>query len=169
MGAPQGGASPARGLQARLSMAPSGGPLAVLDTDIVVTALIGDERASSYQILRAMSTGAVHVALSDAFLVELVRTVRNQHRHGLILDAARAFEVALDLGLHGELRRPPGWDWPSVPDPNDRWIPDLAYDTGVDFIVTWDRHLLDAKLPFPVEVVTPPELLRRLRTRTSTS
>lgn len=168
MGAPQGGASPARGLQARLSVAPSGGPLVVLDTDAVVTALIGDESASSYLILSAVGTGAVRVALSDAFLVELVRTVRNRYRRGLILDAARAFEAALDLGLNGEFRRPPGWDWPSVPDPNDRWMPDLAYDADADFIVTWDRHLLDAELPFGVEVVTPPELLRRLRAHATT-
>jgi putative PIN family toxin of toxin-antitoxin system len=143
-------------------------PLVVLDTDTIVTALIGDEGASSYQVLNAVGTGDVGVALSDAFLVELVRTVRNRYRQGLISSASRAFEVALDLGLHGELRRPPGWDWPSVPDPGDRWMPDLAYDAGADFIVTWDRHLLDAELPFGVEVVTPPELLRRLRTRAPT-
>jgi putative PIN family toxin of toxin-antitoxin system len=123
------------------------GPLVVLDTDAVVTALIGDEGASSYRILRAVGAGDIRVALSDAFLVELVRSVRNRYRQSLILNAARAFEVALDLGLHGELRRPPGWEWPSVPDPEDRWIPDLAYDAGADFIVTWDRHLLDAELP----------------------
>ncbi|MCA3748198.1 putative toxin-antitoxin system toxin component, PIN family [Rubrobacter taiwanensis] len=138
------------------------GPLVVLDTDAVVTALIGDEGASSYRILRAVGAGDIRVALSDAFLVELVRTVRNRYRQGLILNAARAFEVALDLGLQGELRRPPGWEWPSVPDPEDRWIPDLAYDAGADFIVTWDRHLLDAELPFSAEVVTPAQLLQRL-------
>lgn len=145
-----------------MSAAPSGGPLVVLDTDVVLTALIGGEDASSYQVLSAMGTGEVRVALSDAFLVELVRTVRNRYRQGLILDAARAFEVALDLGLHGELRRPPGWDWPSVPDPEDRWVPDLAYDASADFIVSWDQHLLEAELPFGVEVVTPAGLLRRL-------
>ena len=167
MGAPQGRASPARGPQTRVSTAPSGESLAVLDTDVVVTALIGDESASSYLVLSAVGTGVVRVALSDAFLAELARTVRNRYRRGLILDAARAFEVALDLCLHGELRLPPGWDWPSVPDPEDRWMPDLAYDAGADFIVTWDRHLLDADLPFGVQVVTPPEFLQRLRARAS--
>jgi predicted nucleic acid-binding protein len=41
-------------------------------------------------------------------------------------------------------------------------MPDLAYDAGADFIVTWDRHLLDAELLFGVEVVTSPEFLQRL-------
>lgn len=70
--------------------------------------------------------------------------------------------MGLDLGLQGELRRPPGWEWPGVPDPEDRWIPGLACDAGADFIVTRDRHLLDAGLPFDVEVVTPAGLLQRL-------
>ncbi len=62
-----------------------------------------------------------------------------------------------------ELCRPRRLDWPSVPDPNDWWMPDLALSAQADFIVTWDRHLRDAGLPFAVEVMTPPELLERLR------
>jgi len=138
-------------------------PLIVLDTDVVVTALIGSEAASSYRLTRAVGTGEVAVALSDAFLIELVRTVRNRHRQGLITDAARAFEVALDLGWHGEMYRPNHFDWPSVPDPEDYWMPDLAWHAGAECIVTWDRHLLDAELPFPVTVLQPPEILTKLR------
>ena len=52
-----------------MSVAPSGVPLVVLDTDVVITALIGDEDASSYRVLSAVGTGDVRVALSDAFLV----------------------------------------------------------------------------------------------------
>lgn len=138
-------------------------PLIVLDTQVVVSALIGSEGASSYRVVRAAGTGELRLALSDAFLVELVRTVRRRYEQGLITDAARAFEVALDVGLMGELYRPAGHEWPSVPDPGDYWLPDLAWESGADFIVSGDPHLLDHEIPLPSEVVTAAELLRRLQ------
>lgn len=137
-------------------------PLVVLDTQVVISALIGSERASSYRVVRAATTGEVRLALSDAFLVELTRTVRGRYEQGLIVDAARTFEVALDLGLMGELYTPVGHEWPSVPDLGDYWIPDLAWEAGADFVVSGDPHLHGTELPFPVEVVTATELLRRL-------
>lgn len=75
----------------------------------------------------------------------------------------RAFGIALDLGVMGFFHRPRRLDWPSVSDPEDWWMPDLAFDSGAAAIVTWDRHLRDAEMPFAVEVMTPPELLERLR------
>lgn len=160
MGPAPGGTSPARGLPARLSAA----PLVVLDTDVVVTALIGSRNASSYRLCRAVGAGDVmRLAISDRFLTELVGIVRERSAEGLILDPARAFEVVLDFGFHGEYHRPDPLPWPSVSDPLDWWALDLAYASEADFVIVWDRHLLDADLPIPVEVITPPEMLRRLR------
>jgi predicted nucleic acid-binding protein len=36
---------------------------------------------------------------------------------------------------------------------------DLAFDAAADYIVSWDRHLTYATMPFPIEVNTPSELL----------
>lgn len=137
-------------------------PLVVLDTQVVISALIGSESASSYRVVRAAGTGEIRFALSDVFLTELVRTVRRRYEQGLIVNAARSFEVALDLGLMGELHTPAGHEWPSVSDPGDYWIPDLAWEAGADFVVSGDPHLHGIELPFPVEVVTATELVRRL-------
>ena len=41
-------------------------------------------------------------------------------------------------------------------------MPDLAYKSLADFIVTHDPHVLDANLPIPVEVVTAAEMRERL-------
>lgn len=136
--------------------------LVVLDTQVVISALIGSERASSYRVVRAAGTGEVRLALSDAFLAELVRTVRRRYEQGMIVNAARAFEVALDVGLMGELYTPAGHEWPSVSDPGDYWLPDLAWEAGADFVVSGDPHLHGIELPFPVEVVTATEFVRRL-------
>lgn len=138
-------------------------PLIVLDTDVVVTALLGDENASSARVVRAVSTGEMRLALSDAFLRELYLTMRRPRVALNIRSAVRAFEVGLELGVMGTLYRPAGYDWPSVPDPADYWQPDLAWEADADYIVAWDPHLTGASLPFPVEVLEPPALLDRLR------
>ncbi len=65
----------------------------------------------------------------------------------------------------GELYQPAGYEWPSVPDPGDYWVPDLAWEAGADFVVSGDPHLLDHKIPLQAEVVTPARFLEELRRR----
>jgi predicted nucleic acid-binding protein len=77
--------------------------------------------------------------------------------------AGRAFEVALDLAFVGRHHRPQRRDWPSVPDPKDYWMLDLALAAEADFVVTWDPHLLDYEIPLPVEIATPARFLEQLR------
>jgi predicted nucleic acid-binding protein len=50
-------------------------PPIVLDTGVVISALIGSEDAESYRVLRGVATGDLHLALSDDFLNELSRVV----------------------------------------------------------------------------------------------
>lgn len=138
------------------------GPVVVLDTLVVVSALVGPEDGSSRQAVRSVATGAARLAISDDFLREVSRVIRYLDVAAKIADPIRAFDVALEIGLAGEMNRPRRLDWPSVRDPNDGWILDLAWNALADFIVTRDPHLLDAALPFPVEVLEPQQLLERL-------
>lgn len=115
----------------------------------MVRALIGRADASSYDTVRAAGTGDVRLALSDEGLRELTRIVEEKDEQGLIVSASRAFGIAVDLWAHGILFHPTRRDWPSIPDPNDGWMLDLAFDAGADCIVTWDPHLLDSVMPFP--------------------
>jgi predicted nucleic acid-binding protein len=101
-------------------------PLVVLDTGVVIAALIGEEDGPSYQLCRAVGTGEVRLATSDRFLWEVAHVVRRKYADGLIHDAGRAFEVALDLGFHAEHHNFVLLPWPSVSDPLDWWMPDLA-------------------------------------------
>ena len=135
-------------------------PLVVLDTGVVVRALIGSEHASSFRVVRAAGTGEVRTALSDAFLTELIGVVRRRERQ--IRGPARAFEIALDLWQHGTFYRPVRREWPSIEDPGDGWMLDLAFESEADFVVSWDPHMTYARMPFPVEVLTPQLLLERL-------
>ena len=140
------------------------GPVVVLDTQVVVSALVGPEDGSSRSVVRAAATGEFRLAISDDFLREVSRVIRYLDVASKIADPIRAFDVALEIGLAGEMNRPRRLDWPSVRDPNDGWILDLAWDAVADFVVTRDPHLLDAGLPFPVEVLEPHQLLERLPT-----
>lgn len=161
MGAPQGGAPQARGVLP----APLNRPLIVLDTGVVVRALTGRPDSSSSEVVRMAQTGEVRLAVSDAFLAETTRVLREPRVESRIASAGRAYEVALDLGFMGFHYRPRRHDWPSVPDPDDYWMLDLALTSGADFIVTWDPHLLDHEIPLPVEVVTPTRFLEESRSR----
>jgi predicted nucleic acid-binding protein len=54
-------------------------------------------------------------------------------------------------------------DWPSLRDPNDGWIFDLAYTAGADYIVTYDNAVRDAADALGFVAVLPEDLLEILR------
>ncbi len=109
-----------------------------------------------------MGTGEVLLAISDDFLRELSRVVGYRDVEARIASPARAIRIAPDVGLMGTLHHPRRYGWPSLVDPNDGWLLDLAWEARADYIVTRDGHL-NADLPFAVEVLTPPQVLARMR------
>lgn len=138
-------------------------PLIVLDTGVVVRALTGRPDSASSEVVRAVQTGEVRLTVCDAFLIETTRVLREPKVESRIGSAGRAFEVALDLAFMGRHHRPQRHDWPSVPDPKDYRMLDLAFAAEADFIVTRDPHLLDHEVPLPVEIATPARFLEQLR------
>ncbi len=120
-------------------------PLVVIDTGVVIGAVLGSAGSSNDRVLRAVATGAVRLAVSDDFLSELAQTMSKPSVKGKISRPDRAFVIALDLGVMGFLHRPRRLDWPSIPDQEDWWMPDLAFAS--EAIVTWDRHLMRRRHP----------------------
>lgn len=114
---------------------------------------------------RRSATGGVRLALSDDFLSELTRKVQDPNVEGRIESVGLAFEIALDLAFMGYHHHPRRYPWRALRDPNDRWVLDLAFDSGADYIVTWDRDLLDDAPPLGFEVRLPPQLLGDCRPR----
>ena len=137
-------------------------PLIVLDTSVVVSALVGPPGSPHDRLIDKVASGDVLLALSDDFLRELSRVVGYPDVEAQIVSAARALRYGLELGVMGNLRPTPRHDWPSIRDPKDGWMLDLAWTVYADCIVTRDPHLLDAELPFPVEVLEPQQFLERL-------
>jgi predicted nucleic acid-binding protein len=104
-------------------------PLVVLDTMVVMSALIGDPNASSYRVCIALATGEVRLAISDDFLSELYRVVGYPEVKSKIVRSARAFRIALDIGYMGIMHRVRRLDWPSIKDRNDGWMLDPGAST----------------------------------------
>ena len=143
-------------------MEPQFSPLIVLDTGVVVSALVGPEDTPHHRLIERVASGGVQLALSDEFLRELSRVVGYPDVEPQIRSAARALRYGLDFGVMGYTYRPTRRDWPSVKDRKDWWMLDLAWAAETDCIVTRDPHLTEAKMPFPVEVLEPHQLLALL-------
>jgi putative PIN family toxin of toxin-antitoxin system len=142
-------------------------PVLVVDTLVVVSAIIGNTGSASFALLRAIETGEAALAVSDDWLRELVR-VLEYPRIASIINAdqskpARAFRIALGIGLMGRLHRPRRLDWPSLSDPNDGWIFDLAFEGQANFIVSRDARVIAAGNALDFEVLEPAVALARIR------
>ncbi len=138
-------------------------PLVVLDTMTVVAGILGKREGPSAAVLDAVATGDVRLAISDDQLSELVRVVGYEGVEANIGQPLRAFEVALDIGYMGFMYHPRRLDWPSLRDPKDGWIFDLAYAAGADCIVSRDEAVMEAATALGFFVLLPEQLLEALR------
>lgn len=109
---------------------------------VVVSAVIGRRESSAARVLRAVATGDVRLAVSDEGYGEVVEVMSREEIRSKVNDPARAFEVALDIGTMGVFYHPRKYDWPTLPDPKDGWLLDLAFESGADHVITRDRHML---------------------------
>lgn len=130
---------------------------------VVISGVGGDPDGPSAAILEAVSTGEVRLAISDAQLSELVRVFFYPEIENLIGSPGRAFEAGLGIGYMGIMHRPRRHDWPSLSDPEDSWIFDLAHASGANCIISYDSAVRDAADTLGFECVPPEELLRELR------
>ena len=137
--------------------------LIVLDTVILLGAIIGKPQSADAQLVHKIATGELQLALSDDGLREIVRVLAYPEIEEKIKRPVRAFEVALALGLMGQLFHPKRLDWPSLQDPKDAWLLDLAFEASADYLVSRDKHLLEVSKKLGFRTVTPPELLYDLK------
>lgn len=130
---------------------------------VVVSAIIGSSEGADAAVVEAVATGEVRMAISDDQLSEFVRVVGYESVEEQIDRPVRAFEVALDLGTMGSMYHPRRLDWPSLNDPKDGWVFDLAHASGADYIVSFDGHVQEAARELGFEVVESGGLLEMLR------
>jgi putative PIN family toxin of toxin-antitoxin system len=138
-------------------------PTAVIDTNVVVSGLIGGERRSpTVVILDAMLAGRFTYLFSLDLLTEyrevLLRPTISR-RHGLT-DAEVAIlltEIALNGTMHD-----PGPPTKALPDADDRHLWALLEDGSAAVLVTGD-DALRRRAPDSTRVLSPRQFLDRLR------
>jgi hypothetical protein len=138
---------------------PNDVPRAVLDTNVLVSALISPEGASA-RLLIELRAGAFELVASPMLLTEL----------GEVLGRAkfRRYVSAPEIDAYVELIRresnvhddPGPSSEPLSADPDDEYLIDLAREARVDTLVSGDQHLLDLREVLPV--MTPREFLDSL-------
>jgi len=137
-------------------------PVAVVDTNVIVSGLIGTERASpTTVILDAMLRGRFTYLLSLDLLAEyrevLLRSAIRRH-HGLT--DAEVEVVLTELALNGTLHEP-GPTAKVLPDADDRHLWALLEDAAAAVLVTGD-DALRRRAPEPTRVLSPRQFLTRL-------
>lgn len=125
----------------------------VLDTNVVISAL-RSRRGASFRLLSLVGTGRFDIALSvpllleyggvaDRMLVELNQTSRD-------------LSAILDYLCSVAILPPVFFLWrPTLPDPRDDMVLELAVDAGARFVVTFNLRDFVGLERFGVRALTP--------------
>jgi putative PIN family toxin of toxin-antitoxin system len=133
---------------------------AVIDTNVLHAGLYSATGAS-YRVLRLIESGRVTPLLSTAILFEYEDVLkRNREMLGL---TSREVEDVLDgLCARGECRRIHFLWRPTLSDPKDDHILELAFAAGSADIVTHNIHDFAGAAAFGIRIVTPAQVLGEL-------
>jgi len=137
-------------------------PRAVLDTNVLVSALISPG-GSSARLLLALRSGAFELLASPLLLAEL-REVLGRNKFRRYVSEAEADAYVELIRSEAVVRADPRASAePLSADPDDEYLIDLARDAQADALVTGDAHLLDLRGIIPA--MTPAEFLETLPDR----
>jgi len=134
-------------------------PRAVLDTNVLVSALISPGGPSAALLLE-LRAGAFELVASPALLAEL-RGVLGRERLRRYVTEAEAIVYVDIIGREPTvLDDPASSGRPLSVDPDDEYLIDLARAAEADVLVSGDAHLLD--LRDRLSVLTPAQFLATL-------
>jgi putative PIN family toxin of toxin-antitoxin system len=137
----------------------NGVPRAVLDTNVLVSALISPGGGSA-RLLLELRSGAFELIVSPLLLAELREVLRrDKFRRYVSQEEADAYVelIRTESVIHAD---PVPSLEPLSADPDDEYLIDLARDAQADAIVSGDAHLLELRAVIPA--MTPAEFLELL-------
>ena len=134
-------------------------PRAVLDTNVLVSALISPGGPSAALVLE-LRTGAFELVASPMLLAELGEVLGREKFRRYVTEAEAAAYVDLIRHEATILDDPAPSARPLSVDPDDEYLVDLARASAADMLVSGDAHLLDLGDRLPV--MTPAEFLATL-------
>lgn len=133
---------------------------AVLDTSVLYAGL-RSRLGASFKLLRAVARGRVQPVLSVPLVLEYEQTTSRLVADGLLTswDVESAIDSLCTVGHLQEIYF--GWR-PSLPDPDDDFLLELAVAAGCRHIVTFNLRDFRGVEPFDVEAVAPAAFLTLL-------
>jgi putative PIN family toxin of toxin-antitoxin system len=134
-------------------------PRAVLDTNVLVSALISPGGPSAALLLE-LRAGAFELIASPTLLAEL-REVLGREKFRRYVTVAEVIAYVDLIGHEAAILDDPAPSGrPLSADPDDEYLVDLARVATADVLVSGDAHLLDLRERLPV--MTPAEFLATL-------
>jgi putative PIN family toxin of toxin-antitoxin system len=133
---------------------------AVVDTSVLVSALIGGAGSSPALVVRACREGRLTLVASSRLVDELTGVLERAKFDRWTGDGRGPAYVAGLVAIaemHDDAPAPPS----VTDDPNDDFLIALATSSTADYVTSVDRHLLAAQTD--VVVLTPAQLLERIR------
>jgi len=132
----------------------------VLDTSVLISAL-RSRRAASFRLLSLVGTGRFDVALSVPPVLEY-EGVADRMLADLAVSAGDLSDI-LDYLCSVAIHRPVFFLWrPTLPDPKDDMVLELAVDAGAPVIVTFKTRDFVGSDRFGIRVITPREYLQEI-------
>jgi putative PIN family toxin of toxin-antitoxin system len=134
--------------------------LVVLDTSVVVAAL-RSRRGASFELLRLLRAGKFSIAVSVPLVLEY-EAVLLRHARELSLrpqEATGLLDYLCSVGHRQEIY----FLWrPTLTDPRDEFILELAVAAGCQAIVTHNTRDFENARGFGIDILTPAAFLGRL-------
>jgi putative PIN family toxin of toxin-antitoxin system len=135
----------------------------VPDTGILVSGAINSQ-GNPYRIIKAWRDGELSLVVCPQLLDEL-RSVLARPRLRRFISEEDAQEFVDALALAADVRDNPEVIPGVVPDdPGDDYLVALARETGADYLLASDQHLVGLESPRP-PVIAPGDLLAELERR----
>ena len=130
---------------------------AVIDTNVLVSAILS-RRGASYRLLRTLGEGGWELQYSTTLLLEYEALLTRQaDRIGL---SRGVIDAILDRICATGRENSIFFRWrPTLSDPNDDFLLELAISCQCEYVVTFNRRHLGLAESYGMRVVTPGEFL----------
>lgn len=133
----------------------------VVDTNVWIAAL-RSRRGASFELLRRVGDPGWRLHASTALLLEYEAVARREAAH--LWAQPERVEAILDYICAHAQEHAISFRWrPFLVDPNDDFVLELAVSAGARYVVTHNVRNFAGTERFGIEVVTPKQMLLKLR------
>lgn len=129
----------------------------VLDTNILISATMWDNSVSN-KLMRALAEKDIEIFTSYDILEEYKKVIRRDFKY----EEEDINKIILELLSYMQVIEPITKIKIILKDPDDNMIIECAADSNSDFIISYNKHLLEIEEYEGIKVLTPEEFLEML-------